>query len=192
MKSNLSQSMIATKFKCDEILTATEATALAIHDITPSNQNNMEQQIIKLIDKAISKTLKNFSASPPTPPTPPQKNEKTLKAARSPNLGCQKTKGRKECIIPIPSVQQRHQRKRRGRGTTTATINEKTKAFQPRTTTEMLKNPKRHQEQTQPSALKTIQATTYLNSPYNLHCNNLCNKLIPPTAWESSDAVLLL
>jgi hypothetical protein len=40
-------SLIEAKSKCDETLTATEATALAIHNITPSYQNNMEQHIKK-------------------------------------------------------------------------------------------------------------------------------------------------
>jgi hypothetical protein len=92
-------SLIEAKSKCDETLTATEATALAIHNITPSYQNNMEQHIKKLIDKAISKKL-----STPLPPPPllhllplhlPQRNEKTHMAAIYPNLCCQKTKGEK-------------------------------------------------------------------------------------------------
>jgi hypothetical protein len=80
-------SLIEAKSKCDETLTATEATALAIHNITPSYQNN------------ISKKL-----STPLPPPPllhllplhlPQRNEKTHMAAIYPNLCCQKTKGEK-------------------------------------------------------------------------------------------------
>jgi len=35
-----------------------------------------------------------------------------------------------------------------------------------------------------PSALKAIQATTYLNSPYNLHCHNLCKTLPLPTGYN--------
>jgi hypothetical protein len=35
-----------------------------------------------------------------------------------------------------------------------------------------------------PSALKTIQATTYLNSPFNLHCHNLCTKLLTPIGFN--------
>jgi len=35
-----------------------------------------------------------------------------------------------------------------------------------------------------PSALKSILATTYLNSPSNLHCHNLCERLPPPAGFN--------
>jgi hypothetical protein len=90
-------SLIEAKFKRDETLTATEATALAIHDVTPSNQNNMEQHIKKLIDEAISKKLSKVATTSVSPSTltPLKKNEKTPMAARNPKLRCQKTKGEK-------------------------------------------------------------------------------------------------
>jgi hypothetical protein len=31
-----------------------------------------------------------------------------------------------------------------------------------------------------PNALRTLNATTYLQTPYNLHCHNLCESLQPP------------
>jgi hypothetical protein len=50
-------SMIAAKFKCNETLTVTEATALVINDITPSSQNNMELHIKNLINNAVNKKI---------------------------------------------------------------------------------------------------------------------------------------
>jgi hypothetical protein len=35
-----------------------------------------------------------------------------------------------------------------------------------------------------PAALKSIHAMTYLNSPLNLHCHNLCTKLQPPKGFN--------
>jgi hypothetical protein len=62
-------SMIAAKFKKDKILTATEATALAIYDTSPTNQDSMELHIKKLVDDAINKKLKTKKTltSPSTP-----------------------------------------------------------------------------------------------------------------------------
>jgi len=75
-------SMIAARFKNNEILTATEATALAIHDTTSSKNTNLEQHIKNLIDEAINKKLtstpstKPYSSSPPTPSPSPHQNKK--------------------------------------------------------------------------------------------------------------------
>jgi len=70
-------SLIEAKFKRDETLTATEATALAIHDVTPSNQNNMEQHIKKLIDDAISKKLSKSATTTSLSPSTLTKNNKS-------------------------------------------------------------------------------------------------------------------
>jgi hypothetical protein len=59
--------LIAAKFKRDETINATEATALAIHNVSQTNQNNMEQHIKKLVDEAIKeKLLPKNTASPKT------------------------------------------------------------------------------------------------------------------------------
>ena len=72
--------LIAAKFKRDETINATEATALAIHNVSQTNQNNMEQHIKKLVDEAIKeKLLPKNTASPktssPTTPLPPNKQK---------------------------------------------------------------------------------------------------------------------
>jgi hypothetical protein len=95
-------SMIAAKFKRSEILTATEATALAIHEISPTNQDNMEQHIKKLIDEAINKKLKKTATSPlpstsvPTStstPTPPsQRKRKNFQGGKKPRPSPPKNK----------------------------------------------------------------------------------------------------
>jgi hypothetical protein len=95
-------SIIAAKFKRDAILTATEATALAIHDTSPTNQDNMELHIKKLIKDAINKKIKKPSHHLPHHfpplllPLLPKVNEKTPKEARNPYLCHQKAKGEKQ------------------------------------------------------------------------------------------------
>jgi hypothetical protein len=242
-------SLIEAKFKRDETLTATEATALAIHDVTPSNQNNMEQHIKKLIDEAICKKLSKVATTSLSPSTltPLKKTKKLPWQQETPNFAAKKQRGRRECIIQIPHVGQRQQpgrRRRRGKPTPT---NKETKTTKPRTT--RTKNPKDYEPEPQqiqkqkrnsrrkeerskkrkleketlqkhtlenqklkdsltateeecircygfvansskpiweniPHALKSIQASTYLNSPSNLHCYNLCTTLTPPTGYN--------
>jgi hypothetical protein len=83
-KQNI-MSMIAAKYKRSEILTATEATALAIHDISSSSSNNtnMEQHIKKLIDEAINKKFKTSSTAPSTPQQRKRKNSQGSKKPQS-------------------------------------------------------------------------------------------------------------
>jgi hypothetical protein len=91
--------MITAKFKRNEILTATEATALAIHDVHPSNQNNMEQHIKNLINEAINCKLTNTqltTSSSPThhssSPTSPSKKRKNSQGSEKPQSLLPKTK----------------------------------------------------------------------------------------------------
>jgi hypothetical protein len=86
-------SMITTRYKNNEILTATEATALAIYDTTQSNQNDLEQHIKKLINDAISKKLTSTtttstdpssSTSPSSSPHPNKKKQKNSQGSKRP------------------------------------------------------------------------------------------------------------
>jgi len=103
-------SLIEAKSKCDETLTATEATALAIHNITPSYQNNMEQHIKKLIDKAISKKLSTTTAassstSSSTPTFSPKK-QKNSHCSNIPQPLLPKKGEKTTCVIQIQCVRQ--------------------------------------------------------------------------------------
>ncbi len=93
-------SLIEAKFKRDETLTATEATALAIHDVTPSNQNNMEQHIKKLIDEAIRKKLSKSATTSLSPSTltPPQNKRKNSHGSKKPQTSLPKNKGGEENV----------------------------------------------------------------------------------------------
>ena len=78
-------SMITAKFKRNEILTATEATALAIHDTHPSNQNNLDQHIKNLIDEAIKQKLASTQLTTfPSSPTPHSKKRKNSQGSEKP------------------------------------------------------------------------------------------------------------
>ena len=78
-------SMITAKFKRNEILTATEATALAIHDTHPSNQNNLDQHIKNLIDEAINRKLASTQlTTSPSSPTPHSKKRKNSQGSEKP------------------------------------------------------------------------------------------------------------
>jgi hypothetical protein len=83
-------SMISAKYKRDDTVKATEATAIAIYDVSPQGQSNMEQHIKNLIERALKEKEKEKIPPPPSS----NKNEKTPQAARHPNLHCQETKGK--------------------------------------------------------------------------------------------------
>jgi hypothetical protein len=63
-------SMITAKYKRDDTVKATEATVLAIHDISPQGQSNMEQHIKNLIERALKEKEKEIT------PKTPSSNEK--------------------------------------------------------------------------------------------------------------------
>jgi hypothetical protein len=74
--------LIAAKFKCNETINATEAIALAIHNISQTNQNNMEQHIKKLVDEAIKEKIlpKNTALPKTSSPTTPSTSNKQKKS----------------------------------------------------------------------------------------------------------------
>ncbi len=90
--------MICAKYKSNKTTTATEATAIAIHDVTPSNQNNMVQQNELLIGKAIYKKLTSSTSSSPSPSSSSQKmnNSQDSKIPHTPILFAKNEKGGKK------------------------------------------------------------------------------------------------
>ena len=67
-------SMISAKYKKNDTVKATEATALAIHDVSPEGETNMEQHLKNLIDQALKKKEKEKHTS--TTPSSPPSNKK--------------------------------------------------------------------------------------------------------------------
>jgi hypothetical protein len=73
--------MISCQYKCDETLKATEETALAINDISPQGQINMQQHVKKLVQDEVknqltpSKKRKNFQGGKNPQPSSPVKRK---------------------------------------------------------------------------------------------------------------------
>ena len=86
-------SMISAKYKKNDTVKATEATALAINDVSPEGQTNMEQHLKNLIDQALKKKEKEKHTST-TPSSPPSnKKRKNSTGGKKPQSSSPGNKG---------------------------------------------------------------------------------------------------
>jgi hypothetical protein len=73
-------SLITAQYKKAEIMKATEATALAIHDISTNGQKNMEQHLKSLIKQVLDEQTKTPSSKKPSS----KKQQKNYKGDKKP------------------------------------------------------------------------------------------------------------
>jgi hypothetical protein len=240
-------SLITAQYKKAEIMKATEATALAIHDISTNGQKNMEQHLKSLIKQVLDEQTKTPSSKKPSSKKQ-QKNYKGDKKPRAqspikkngeqkrknPSFHYQIPENEENSTTSIEEVQPKPKKVKFSHHQTNQPQNKTYTQKQPcskngkRTSRRKEERSKRRwkKEQEQqiqkitniknkpvqdailhtnkkciqmygfvadakkpiwkniPNALKTINATTYLQTPTNLLCHNLCKKLQPPTGFD--------
>jgi len=82
-EKQITTSLITALYKRTETMKATEATALAVGDISPHGQSNMEQHIQTLVNKAVQQQLTKTTKTKP-PPTTKKPSTSSKKQKNSP------------------------------------------------------------------------------------------------------------